>query len=160
MTRGDKQAFGRMGEKFVADGLRDRGCHVLEVGTRSRTDLIVNGNVTVEVKAATLTKRRVQRGGEYNHWHFSFRRNGLPNDSDFAVLVCFGDDMEAVGSFVIPGYAVGMNRRTVKITREDPEDYSGKWAEFYERWDALLQLVEDRKDQDPVPEKEEDPIPF
>jgi hypothetical protein len=160
MGRPVKQAFGKMGETWVADVLRERGHQVAEIGTRSSTDLVVDGLVTVEVKSATMTKRKVQRGGEYGGWMFSFGRNGRPNDDDFAVLVCFSDEMESVGVFVIPKDNLGLQRKTARITRENPDDYAGQWAEFRDRWDLITDLVEIRKKEDPEPLKPPDPIPF
>lgn len=130
--------FGEMGERWVAEKLRERGYVVEWIGGRSEYDLLIEGIVRAEVKSATLSHDE-ERG---YRWQFSLRRHGLLVDEDVLFLLCW-EDMEGgpLATFVVPGGAVYERLCKVDVTSRDPREYRGRWARYREDWGQVGRVV-------------------
>jgi len=133
--------FGRAGEKWAAQELRRRGFDVELIGANSDFDLLVEGRVRGEVKAAVCS--RGARGSGWR-WQFSLRRHGLLVDEDVLFLLCYGEDLDGspLATFVIPGDVLPGTLSKIDITSLDPATYRGAWARYREDWNQVANVLE------------------
>lgn len=127
----DNIQLGYAGEQAVKEILEMRGWKV-ELGPIGGVDLIVEGQVTVEVKTARLSKRVDNRNA---HWQFCIWKDDdehSPFDEDLLILCCWD---EKPCYFVIPGCLVSHHMKKLDITRRKPKLYNGRWSKFREAWE-------------------------
>ena len=129
--------LGARGEHYVARRLTAMGMEVEWPGGPS--DLVIGGNLAVEVKSARLTGK----DGGRSAYQFCLRRtvNGrVKTDHRKAAVVilnCYrSNEHKPIGSFIIPSGTLGA-RKQVSITSRFPHAYQGQWSRFYENWSVL-----------------------
>ena len=157
MRRHDYSQFGQEGELYVADELRRRGYVVEWVGDHADYDLVIDGRVRAEVKSAFRTP-----GHRGQRWQFSLRRHGLEIDEELLFLLCYDDEMEIAGVFVIPGAEVEPDLTKIDIT-SSPSSYHGRWASFLGAWGRVDDVLDAMPRGQAVlfrPQRVEEPIPF
>lgn len=117
----DQYQFAQMAEHRVGYQLFKRGHQVALQGYRSPFDLLVDGGIRVEVKAA--------------HWdeHQHRYQANVRNDADFVVFCAVNG---AFHFFVIPGKEIG-SRRNIAVWSYEPAQYAGRWARFLGAWDLI-----------------------
>jgi len=116
-------------ERVIVDRLLALGYTVTKNGHNSRSDLLVNGCLTVEVKGALRT-RQTHSNGRYQF--------NLHNHADLYILVCLTNP---IVSFVIPGCELATLSH-VSIYSKDPHRYTGKWAVYREAWILLHRIIQ------------------
>jgi len=122
---------GENGEQAVKELLQKRGWDVIS-GDPGGPDLIVEGNVTVEVKTANLSGRTDQSGFRWQFSLISHLDHQKPFDEDLLILRCLSDPPQ---HFIIPGCLVHYKLTKIDITYKNPQKYHGRWAEFREAWE-------------------------
>ena len=139
-SRDDLTGFGRVGEQWVIEQLRQRGYTVEWIGDNSDYDLLLEGQARAEVKSAFLTSG--SRGNK-GRWQFSLRRHGLAVDEDLLFLLCFQDlETPPLAVFIIPGRALGPTLSKIDVTSADPTRYRGKWAQYRGDWSQVEGVIE------------------
>ena len=114
----------RIAEQIVFERLQKFGYTVTKNGHNSRSDLTVNGCLTVEVKGALRTRQT------HSHGRYQFN---LHNHADVYILVCLTHPSV---SFVIPGHELA-GLKHVSIYSADPLKYRGKWAVYRSAWELI-----------------------
>lgn len=147
MSRYHNERFGRHGERIAKLLLEQRGHKVRYYGGTNGFDLLVNNQVTVDVKSALMGGR----GGRKGYcWQFSLQRYNERYVETIVLLLCFNSSItnDPIAVFVIPGEeTVGI--RKISITSRDPRTYKGKWARHRDNWSALdAALANPRPDYD------------
>jgi len=126
--------LGAMGEAYVARLLTGAGLAVQYGGP---ADLLIEG-VPVEVKAARFVPYKRGRNG----YQFCLHRDGRRGVQAAAVvLLCYWDAASDPVAFVIPAQDVGQRRKVV--IPGQPWLYSGRWARWYSRWEALARDIQE-----------------
>ena len=140
------ELFGRIGERWVVQQLRQRGYVAEWISKSSDYDILLEGIARVEVKSAFVSPG--SNGGK--RWQFSLRRHGLVVDEDLLFLLCYDDLDEApIGVFIIPGKEIGMISK-IDITHRDPYKYRGKWSHWRDAWLEVLRTVASLPARQPV----------
>jgi hypothetical protein len=126
--------LGQMGEAYVYQLLTGIG---LSVEFGGPADLLVNGT-PVEVKAA---RPAPYRGDGRRGYQFCLHREGTRGvQAPVVILLCYWSEKRDPVAFVIPADRLG-ERRKVAITGY-PWSYSGRWSGWYDRWEALGDVIE------------------
>lgn len=146
MARTEREQFGKIGEQWVVQQLRQRGYAAEWIGECSDYDILLEGAARVEVKSAFVSPG--SNGG--GRWQFSLRRHGLVVDEELLFLLCY-DNLDDPPScvFVIPGEAVGMISK-IDITSSDPYKYRGLWARWRNAWQQVERAVAGLSARQPV----------
>lgn len=118
----DRRRLAREVEDAVADALKAKGFFVNRAATNAHFDLLVNG-LRVEVKAS--------------RWSGRYEANLRDNDADALVFACKNGRLHF---FVIPFDAV-KGLTVIKVTKEDPADYIGRWSPYLEAWATIDDMV-------------------
>jgi hypothetical protein len=130
-----RRALAAEAERVVADRLVGLGYHVAHAGGNSRYDLLLDGAVRVEVKAATW-------GGRYE-WHYH-------NKADVLILAAKNGSWHF---FILP-VGVLAGRRNLAVWSENPAAYGGQWAGFLGNWGqvglVVKQVQQERAGQLPL----------
>ncbi len=117
-----RRRLAREAEDAVADMLKAKGFFVTRASPNAHFDLLVNG-LRVEVKAST--------------WSGRYEANLRDNDADALVFACKNGRLHF---FVMP-FDVVAGLTVIKVTREDPADYLGRWSPYLEAWPLIDDLV-------------------
>lgn len=118
----DRRRLAREAEDAVADTLKAKGFFVTRAATNAHFDLLVNG-LRVEVKAS--------------RWSGRYEANLRDNDADALAFACKNGRLHF---FVIPFDAV-KGLTVIKVTKEDPADYAGRWSPYLEAWATIDDMV-------------------
>lgn len=118
----DRRRLAREAEDAVADLLRSKGFFVARAATNAHFDLLANG-LRIEVKAST--------------WSGRYEANLRDNDADALVFACKNGRLHF---FVMP-FDVVAGLTVIKVTREDPADYLGRWSPYLEAWPIVDDLI-------------------
>lgn len=150
--------FGKEAELYICGELQERSLNVVHIGSTYEYDLLINGNIRAEVKAAIPTGAS---GNRSQRWQFSFGRHNKLNDEELVFLVCYDNDLAIQGVFVIPGCDVGPRLKKIDIT-SSLDKYHGKWAKYLGKWNVVEDIVavytsKTRLEREAAPEEE---IPF
>lgn len=109
----------------IAGKLEEMGYIVETTSHKAHHDLLVNGRLRIEVKAALWTRDRQgdQRRGRY-------QANLRKNRADLYIFVARNGRDHA---FIIPAEAVA-GQRSLTIRTNNPRHYTGRLARYYEAW--------------------------
>lgn len=119
--------FGQEIELLVRSELRRQGYRVEWTGFNAPFDLLVDGELRVEVKGSRVAYKPTSRNYRY--------QAQIRNDqADVLVMVCVDED-GANHFFVIPSNK--FRTGNLSITHRDPIKYGGRWSKFYGAWDAI-----------------------
>ncbi len=118
-----RRRLAREAEDAVADRLKAKGFFVTRAAPNAHFDLLANG-LRIEVKASTWSGRRYQA-------------NLRDNDADLLVFVCKNGRLHF---FVMPFDQV-KGLTVIKVTREEPADYLGRWSSYLEAWPIVDDLI-------------------
>lgn len=129
-------ALGREAEALVAGKLAAMGYQVTATSYHSTCDLIVNGALKVEIKAATWS----QDGSRGRYQARLHKRQ----EADLVVLMTrsgWGDSF-----FVIPCEELD-GQRSVTIRCYNPSSYSGRFSQYFEAWGLVGPALEETKNK-------------
>ncbi len=118
----DRRRLAREAEDAVADMLKAKGFFVTRAATNAHFDLLVNG-LRVEVKAS--------------RWSGRYEANLRDNDADALAFACKNGRLHF---FVIPFDTV-KGLTVIKVTKEDPADYVGRWSPYLEAWATIDDMI-------------------
>lgn len=116
-------------ETLIMNILKEQGYECEMTSTRHPYDLLVNGCVKVDVKAARKTKVRTSDV-------YSFGLAKPQQTCDVYVAVCLDDDKEPQKFFVIPAHIMtGKTQLAVGVEHS-------KYDEYIDKWEIIGQLAE------------------
>lgn len=119
----------RVAEQWASTVLSSLGYDVHENGYHDHADLVINGQLRVEVKGSFWVSHKT-RAGRYQ-WN-------TRQSPDVFILLCMGTQGHA---FIIPNKAIG-DRTNVAIWSHDPERYTGQWSTYLDDWTTIREELE------------------
>lgn len=127
------QRFGLAGEAWAANQLQSLGFDVMMLSQFfDDTDLLVNGNLPVEVKIARPTMHYRHAGSTGYRWQWNVSR-GRVGHGDMILIAIAQDSAGQNWPFIIPSAQL-QNRGNISITSH-PTSYRGQWAANLNCWD-------------------------
>lgn len=143
MRLSKQQRFGLEGELWAADQIESLGYNVKHLSDFfDDYDLLIDGQLPVEVKTARRRSRTV-RPGYYRPTYWFDTSNLSQHIGDFLIVLICKDPFDASYPFVCPSWMF-MGRMTVSITSH-PYHYRGMYAEYLDAWEMIDQLVSIRR---------------
>lgn len=129
-------ALGREAETLVASKLAALGYQVAVTSYHSTCDLVVNGALRIEVKAAEWSQ-------DGNRGRYQARLHKR-QQADLVVLMVrsgWGDSF-----FIIPAAEL-TGQRSITIRCYNPAAYTGRFSDYREAWDLVQPTLETLKNQ-------------
>jgi hypothetical protein len=133
--------LGRQGELHILSLLQDAGLDAT-LSENGGPDITLGNGLTIEVKAARLSRRAQCRGKRYQFSLYREQRGKVKTDvrrADLVCLLCYNGKLTPAAVFVIPVSRLG-DRRHLAIPG-NLAGYVGQWS-WFRGWTRAIKELE------------------
>lgn len=142
MRQSWRQRYGTTGEEWALTEFETRGHEARLISNYyDQFDLLVDGQLPVEVKLSRPYLRKVRPGYYAPTWCFDTAR--IAPEQDYLILLICEDQFSQYYPYLVPSFFIG-GRQTIGITSH-PRKYKGRWADSLNRWSVVEWLINIRQ---------------